>query len=155
MLIIAWVLALVVTAVIYQRALYQKPRASFSAMAVGTKIIIPRGGDGHYYLHGTINSIPVIMLLDSGATKVAIPSRIAQSARIQQQYTINTHTASGYATGFGTTIDSLKFGPVELTNIQAIIIPDMPGEQILLGMNVLQHFDIILKDNTMTLTLPE
>jgi len=45
----------------------------------------------------------------------------------------------------------LKIGPIEFANISAIIIPD-PGNDALLGMNILNKFEISQKEDVLILT---
>jgi aspartyl protease family protein len=38
--------------------------------------------------------------------------------------------------------------------VQASVLPNMPGEEVLLGMSYLKRFELIQRDNTLTLRPP-
>jgi aspartyl protease family protein len=42
-----------------------------------------------------------------------------------------------------THLDQLAIGAIELFDVNASIIPGMGVDEVLLGMNVLQHFELI------------
>lgn len=61
----------------------------------GSKTIVPVRSDGHYYLLGRINSVPIRFLVDTGATTVSVTERFAQNAGLYGGKQIMFHTASG------------------------------------------------------------
>lgn len=103
---------------------------------------ISSGKDGHYYIKGTINEHPVEFLVDTGASTVAVPQKLAEQLHLQGRYEISVSTASGEVTGSLTRINQLSFGEFNLTDVKAVIVPGSEDDTILLGMNVLAKFNL-------------
>lgn len=118
-----------------------------------TSYTIPKGPDGHYMTMGRINGRNVEFLLDTGATSVAMDYRDADrlGLRWRSGQKIVTSTAAGLATAYRLIVPSVSVGPLTVNNVEAsVIVADMHGP-LLLGMSFLQYFDMIEKNNTLTL----
>ncbi len=113
-----------------------------------TTLILSRSKDSHFYVDGAINGVPVHFLVDTGASIVTIPTSIAESAGLVAQTENNMKTASGLAKGFQTTIQELEISSYKFNNVTAEIVT---GEQALLGMNILDQFDMIQDGDELTL----
>jgi aspartyl protease family protein len=50
-----------------------------------------------------------------------------------------------------TRLDQLAIGEIELFDVNATIIPGMGVDEILLGMNVLKHFELIQSGKQLTI----
>ena len=67
------------------------------------------------------------------------------AAELQQQLGLSAGrmhrilTANGTAQAYSTVIEQLEIGNIELFNVRASILPNMPGKKILLGMSVLRE----------------
>jgi len=107
---------------------------------------------GHYVASGLINHKPVVFLLDTGATDVAVPANIAKTLQLIQGRSIRIHTANGVSDAHETHIPSLSIGNITLENVSATITPNMAGNQILLGMSALRQIDFSQNGNVLTLT---
>ena len=88
-----------------------------------------------------INSTEVVFLLDTGATDITIPEKIAQKLRLKAGIKIPVQTANGQTVVYATTLDSVSIGEIELHGVNANINPYMQGEEVLLGMSFLRHLD--------------
>jgi aspartyl protease family protein len=97
---------------------------------------------GHYVIDGRINEYPVAFLIDTGATLVAIPQKIADKININGKYPVSLSTANGEVTGFLTRVEQISFGAFTVYDVKAVIIPDRDDDTVLLGMNVLSRFNI-------------
>ena len=53
-----------------------------------------------------------------------------------------------------TRLDSVDLGGLVARRVQASVLPNMPGEQVLLGMSYLKRFELIQRDGTLTLRPP-
>ncbi len=116
-----------------------------------TKIVLQRDATSQFHVDGTLNGIAVKFLIDTGASITAIPQEIAVFAKLPLESTISAKTASGSTTDFKTTIKELKIGNIiQLKDVPAAIIK---GDQALLGMDVLKHFEMTQLDNNLTLIL--
>lgn len=118
----------------------------------GRQIVLKLNYSNSYILHGKINGHTVTFLLDTGATQISVPLRVANAIGLKAQgRSIKVHTASGTTDMFETEIDSLMLGDIELRFIPGIINPADRSETVLLGMSALKHFEITQRDGMMIL----
>lgn len=110
------------------------------------QLILDADRQGHYKMTGHINDKPVHFLLDTGATLVAIPEDLAKQLHLTARYPVGLQTAGGPITGMLTRLDKLEFGQFTLRNVKAVIIPGGHDNKVLMGMNVLNQFDIMQKN---------
>lgn len=108
--------------------------------ASGAPLVMNQGNNGHYYVDGLVNEQKLNFVIDTGASLVSLPQELANSAMLICKRQIMTQTANGLSTSCVTTIKTLKFGTFTLTNVDALISPNLA--QPLLGMNVLKQFRI-------------
>lgn len=113
-------------------------------------LVIKQGQGGHYYLNAEVNSHSLTFVVDTGATMVSLPRAIANSASLFCNEKAQVETANGVSNVCTTTITELKLGGFTLTNVPAMIVPNL--SQPLLGMNVLNFFNIEQKNNEMKLS---
>lgn len=112
---------------------------------------IERSPDSHFYVEGTVNGQSVKFLIDTGATAVVLPNTIAKSAKLEVGEIVQAQTANGTANVHTTQIRELRIGNFRFKDVQAFIIDPAAGNIALLGMNVLDNFEISQKKDTMTL----
>ena len=106
----------------------------------------------HYVLNGHINGSEVTLLLDTGATNVAVPGDMAAALGLRRGEPIKVMTANGLANGYRTRIDRLQLGDILLTDVEADIAPGMNGTgAILLGMSALSRIDFSKRDGKLIL----
>ncbi len=115
------------------------------------KLELKQTREGHYFSSGSINGSPVVFMIDTGATIIAISAEIAARAGIKKCSPHLVTTASGKVQACAATAAEITFGAFKLTNTAVSILPDMPGEA-LLGMNVLRNFHIEQIDNIMRIS---
>ncbi len=96
---------------------------------------------GHYVANGMINNKPVVFILDTGATEISIPEKVAQRLKLKAGMKIPVNTANGEIDVYATRLKRVALGSIELKNIRANINPFMEGEEILLGMSFLKYLD--------------
>ncbi len=108
---------------------------------------------GHYRVTGSINGAKADFLVDTGATSVSIPEEVAFRAGMQYGAKISINTANGIGVAYKTTVDSLRLGDLEVRNATAHINPGLSGE-ILLGMSVLKHYELVHKDDQLVIREP-
>jgi aspartyl protease family protein len=114
------------------------------------ELILRADKNGHYWIDGSLNNLPVRFLVDTGATLVAIPQNIADKLPIKGRYPMTIYTANGEITGSLTRIPELKFGEFTLHDVKAVITP-ASDTVVLLGMNVLAQFNITQEDKRLIL----
>jgi len=106
---------------------------------------------GHFVSTGKINDQPVQFLLDTGATDVAIPGKVADSLQLQRGAPVWVSTANGRSQGFRTSIEHLQLGDIVLNNVRALVVPGLDGEQVLLGMSAMKQLEFTQRGGTMLL----
>lgn len=116
------------------------------------QITLKRNRYGHYVANGTINDVDVVFLLDTGATEVAIPEDVAEQIGLRRGHSFTVKTANGHTTAYRTRLESVAIGDIYRYDMNATILTNMPGREVLLGMNFLKHFEITQKGRTLTIT---
>ena len=115
------------------------------------EVVLQRNAYGHYVATGSINGQPVEFLVDTGATYLGIPAAVAARLQLKGGVPSSSHTAAGVVRSYLVKLDSVTLGGIERREVTASIIPDMPGEGVLLGMSFLKDLDIVQSGNTLTL----
>ena len=126
-------------------------RVSSAVVDGGTQIVLERNRYGHYNASGSINGQPVEFMLDTGATWVAIPARLADRLGLKRGHQTQVRTANGTAVAYVTNLTSVRLGEIEVRDVRAHIAPGMEGEEVLLGMSVLKNLEFTQRGNTLTL----
>lgn len=109
---------------------------------------------GHYVVAGLVNGQHVTFLVDTGASGVSIPGNIAKKLNLKPGVQHPVNTANGSIMVSATSIDKLAIGEITLENVRASINPSMDGEVGLLGMTFLRHFELIQRDELLTIREP-
>ncbi len=145
MTVLGWIVVLGILTVYFSRYLDQQnnPNKALSTSQTDDykQVQLQRNRYGHYLANGMINSTEVVFLLDTGATDITIPEKIAQKLRLKAGIKIPVQTANGQTVVYATTLDSVSIGEIELHGVNANINPYMQGEEVLLGMSFLRHLD--------------
>ena len=113
-------------------------------------VVLKRGLDGHYRTEALINGEKVSVLVDTGATGVAISQRVADRLNLKSLTAIRTNTANGDSVGYMVRLKSIKIGGVEAQDVSAMIAPGLQGD-VLLGMSFLGRMDVRLYKGEMTI----
>ena len=128
----------------------QNPNKSFRLGNDAQSVMLKRGLDGHYRAEALINNQKVDVLIDTGATGVAISQAIADKLGLKSIDAVRTNTANGDSVGYMVRLNSVKVGGVEAQNVAAMIAPGLDGD-VLLGMSYLGRMDVRLYKNEMTI----
>lgn len=115
---------------------------------------IMRNNAGMYTTVGSINGLPVTLLVDTGATQVAMNSaaarRLGIDYRVVGDSTVVT-TASQLERAWAVTLDSVKVGNIELKNVAGLVLEGPQPSQVLLGMSYLGRLELTNDGRLMTL----
>ena len=155
MLVLAWVVGLALAAHWFsgieqeRRNPNQNPDSQVSGNVVEVRLEDNR--NGHYVLSGEINGVLVTLLLDTGATMVAVPSDLALDLGLTRGAPFMVSTANGMAQSYRTRIDTLRIGEILLHDVAAAIVPGMGGNEILLGMSALRQLDFTQRGGELVL----
>lgn len=116
-------------------------------------VTLQADGQGHYVVNGQINGGSVRMLLDTGATLIALPA--SEATRLGIDYRKGTpgyvSTANGTAPAFRVKLNSVKVGDIEINQVDALV-QEQGLPIILLGMSFLNRTEMRREGADMTLT---
>lgn len=131
---------------------YQTPESETAANG-DIVIKLKRGQSGHYLATGAINGESVRFIVDTGATSVSIPVKIADKLGLEKGDEFLTETANGFGTSYETEIQSIELGDIKLTNVRATISNGLTNDEALLGLSFLDHTEYAVnKKGIMTIT---
>jgi aspartyl protease family protein len=102
-------------------------------------VILDRREDGHFYATADVSGKPVLFLVDTGASIIALTGKDARALGLswdERELKVVGRGVSGDVYGTDITLDKVAVGDVEFRNLRASIIPE--GLDIsLLGQNFL------------------
>jgi aspartyl protease family protein len=131
----------------------QRSGSSETTPLDGNAIALDRSADGHFYADVEINGTLVHMLVDTGASGVALSRDDARSAGIATSIGMNDvigEGADGAVHGEGVRIDRMRLGEASAEGVDAVVLNS--GGMSLLGQDFLQRFSSVeIKDNRMVL----
>lgn len=141
------------------------PRLDIAVPQLGLPEQVVEGGetrvelapDGHFWLRAEINGHPARFLVDTGATLTAVSQGVADAAGLEPRrggIPVQIGTANGTIAAQLTTIDSLSFGNVEASGIDAVIAPNL-GETNVVGMNLLSRLGSWRVEGDTLILVPE
>jgi len=128
----------------------QNPNKMWRLGEDANQVVLKRGLDGHYRAEALINGQKVNVLVDTGATGVAISQSVADRLQLKSLAAVRTNTANGDSVGYMVRLDSVTVGGVEARNVSAMIAPGLGGD-VLLGMSYLGRMDVRLFKGEMTI----
>ena len=106
-------------------------------------IELQRAGDGHFYAPVTVGARPVTMLVDTGASVVALTGEDARAAGVMWnpgQMAVVAQGASGPVRGVAVKLERVRLGGHEARDVPAVVIPQ--GLPIsLLGQSFLKEVE--------------
>lgn len=108
---------------------------------------------GHYMVQGQINGGSVRMLLDTGATMIALPA--SEAVRLGIDYrkgqTAYLNTANGTVAAYQVRLNTVKVGDIEINQVDAVV-QEQGLPIILLGMSFLNRTEMRRDGQQMVLT---
>jgi aspartyl protease family protein len=118
-----------------------------------SRVTLQADGRGHYIVQGQINGGTAQMLLDTGATMIALPAADAQRLGIdykkgQVRY---VNTANGAVPAYLVRLDRVKVGDIEINQVDAVV-QEQGLPIILLGMSFLNRTEMRREGEQMVLT---
>lgn len=159
MLVAAWIVGLALLVLFFDNLLESQhnpnrdPALEINAAGL-PQVVLQRNRMGHYVARGSINGAPVTFLLDTGATSVALPLDLARRLQLPLRPGGMSTTANGLVQTWSTRLASVNLGGLTARNVRAVVMPNMPGGEVLLGMNYLKRFEMIQRGQTLTLRVP-
>ena len=146
-----WILGFLLLALLFSSILDRQnnPNRQLRSFDNGQvqELVLERNRFGHYIFEGEINGKAIDFLVDTGATTTSVPGDLANSLGLRSGTPISVQTAAGTTRAYLTRLDSLQMGSMQFLDIPATIIPEMNANEVLLGMNVLKHMELVQRDN--------
>ena len=118
-----------------------------------TEVVLQRDLSGHYRAEAFINGIKIPVMVDTGATNVAISTALADKLGLRSLHAVRTQTANGEIVSYMTRLNSVKLGGIVAQDVAASISPNL-GDEMLLGMSFLGRMDVRLYQGKMIIRGP-
>jgi aspartyl protease family protein len=148
----AGVLALVGVVFFAADRLTRSPAVVHSVTEGRQEISIPASRDGHYYLEGSINGVPIQFMIDTGATYVSVSEEFSRKARLPEGITGYFSTANGAVEGKIVKDQVIEAEGFRATGLSVAVMP-LGGKKGLLGQNFLRRFEVTQSAGAMRLRL--
>jgi len=125
------------------------------AKTAAREVRIPRNSQGAFVTLGSINGRSTEMLVDTGATSVAMSE--VEARRLGIPYRLDgvksgVRTASGFAGAYQVTLSRVQVGDIELSNVDAVVIKGDSPHAVLLGMSFLKRVNMEVDGSVLVLT---
>jgi len=116
-------------------------------------LLLKANRQNHFVMSGKINGKDTTLVLDTGATNVAIPAIMASRLQLAQGKPGIAMTANGPVTVYSTRIAKLQLGEIVLYDVPADLNPGMnASNQILLGMSALSQVEFSQRDGMLLIS---
>ena len=154
MSLLAWIVVMVVLTYFFSKYLEAqnnpntKPENQVGSGGV-RQVKLYANRANHYVLNATINNVEVTMLLDTGASYVTVPASLAKKMGLRKGAPTKVSTANGVVTAYMTQLDQVVIGNMVFNDITAMINPHAADNQVLLGMSLLKHVDMLYNYGTL------
>ena len=116
-------------------------------VADGGVIELRRGADGHFHWPGRLNGVAVDFLVDTGATRTALPQALAERAGLVFEGRTQAATAGGVTQGWTARADLQLAGGVRAERLPVTVLPELSAP--LLGMDVLSKMRFTQHDGVL------
>ncbi|MBB4187571.1 TIGR02281 family clan AA aspartic protease [Sinorhizobium terangae] len=110
------------------------------------EVVLHRRLDGHFAADAMINGHEVSMLVDTGASSIALTYEDAERIGLDPanlSYTVTVLTANGRTLAAPVTLSDIAIGPIERQNIRAMVAAEGKLDRSLLGMSFLSTLDFL------------
>lgn len=119
-------------------------------LASSPEVTLKRDLAGHYRAEAFINGIKTAVMVDTGATDVAISQSLADKLGLHSINAVRTETANGETVSYMTRLATVQLGGIVAHDVSASITPRL-GDEMLLGMSFLNRMDVRLYQGNMTI----
>ena len=137
----------------YPRGDSQSSESSSSSSSSSDAVELRRESNGHFFADVEINGAQVRVLVDTGASGIALSRDDARRAGIAVSagmYEVVGKGANGDVHGEVVTLERVALGPKKAENVSAVVLDN--GDQSLLGQSFLSQFaSVEIKGDTMFL----
>ncbi|AFL74392.1 retropepsin-like aspartic protease family protein [Thiocystis violascens] len=135
-----------------QRLGYPNPNPIADPGVSGLPQVVLKQNDVHQFVvGGRMNGERVEFLVDTGAAEVCMPYAVARRLNLPLSPGVISKTGNGNVQSWSAQLDSVDVGGLVASQVKATVLPNMQGEQVLLGMSYLRHMELVLAGGEMTL----
>lgn len=106
------------------------------------EVVLKQNQLDQYVVTGRINGERIELLVDTGAADVALPYGVAQQLGLKLYPGAVIKTGNGNVRSWTAWLESVDVGGLVAHQVKATVLPNMAGEQALLGMSYLKHIDV-------------
>ena len=128
---------------------HRAAQSRFSFDSASGRIELRRAADGHFHWPGRVNGVAVDFLVDTGATRTALPLALAERAGLVLEGSLRSSTAGGTVEGRMARADVLLQGGVGVDQLRVAVLPRL--EAPLLGMDVISKLRLSQSAGVLTL----
>jgi len=103
---------------------------------------------GHYIVHPSVENFRIKMMVDTGASIVALTAADARALGIKKDASarkVMLSTANGAVIGFRTVLREIRLGDIVVRNVDAVVLPERALSMSLLGnsfLSKLQGYEV-------------
>ncbi|RFC64977.1 TIGR02281 family clan AA aspartic protease [Fulvimarina endophytica] len=118
------------------------PDTAAMGMTGGPSVTLDADASGHFVTKARLNGMASEVLIDTGASRVAIPKSVAARIGIYPapgDWTAEVKTANGTARAARARIDRIEIGPIAVRGADALILEDGALGITLIGMSFLSE----------------
>lgn len=121
----------------------------------GRRVTLEADARGHFETEATINGKRIAVLIDTGATSVALRhedvGRLGLRPPMPSDYTVPISTANGVAKAARVTLDEVRIGAVRVRRVEALVMPERMLATNLLGMSFIRRLsNVEMADGKLT-----
>lgn len=153
--VVAWLLLLTVLYLFFNEQIAEQinPNRQLQSSQQQQQLIVTmqENKQGHFVGTLLLNGKPIDFMLDTGATMVAVSEEVAAKTGMKKGAAYEISTANGTTTGYQSNIRELRLGDIVLHDLDASIVPNLEGTEILLGMSALKHLEFSKRERQMQL----
>ena len=112
------------------------------------EVEIHSAANGHFYLDAEIDGEDIAVMVDTGASIVALRESDAERAGIRvydDDFSVALSTANGTTYAAAVNLDRVAVDDIEIRNVRAVVVPDAQLSVSLLGtsfLNKLRRFEV-------------
>lgn len=108
--------------------------------------------DGHYYAAGYVNGMPIVFMVDTGATLTSLSREMAHKSGIYSCDARTFNTANGPVQGCVAKAPKIQIGSFVLRDFEVAIMPNLPSDA-LFGMNLMRLFRLEQEGGVMRISI--
>lgn len=117
------------------------PTSQQSTSGFERSVTLKASSNGHFFARAYINGRPIAVMVDTGATKIALTYEDAERLGLRphgSDFSLTTRTANGTARAAPVTLDDVRIGDVEVSDLRGSIAEPGKLHVTLLGMEFIR-----------------